>query len=88
MDHSDKLQPVKGAMSRSRFLQSAGLLATNGVLLHWAGCKQPSEKESNQSNAKTGTTAAAAATAAMVKPVRVAADPYCQWDVWFNSGRA
>ncbi|TAN12842.1 MAG: nitrite reductase, copper-containing [Chitinophagaceae bacterium] len=75
MDHSDKLQPVKGAMSRSRFLQSAGLLATSGVLLNWAGCKQPSEKQSNQSSTKTDTTAAAAATATMVKPVRVAADP-------------
>lgn len=63
-------------MSRSRFLQSAGIMVASGVLLNVAGCKQPS---GNQNKKTPDTTAMAAsgmaATPVTVKPQRVAADP-------------
>lgn len=66
-------------ISRSHFLQSAGLLAAGGMLPGFAGCKQPTEKKEAQTPAAAaagGSTAAGAAPPAeTVKPVRVAADP-------------
>ncbi|HEX5554172.1 MAG TPA: copper-containing nitrite reductase [Chitinophagaceae bacterium] len=67
---------TQGGISRSRFLQSAGLLAASGVLLNLAGCRPAGE------NRQSGTTAATKQPAAAglvikppVHPVRVSADP-------------
>lgn len=59
-------------MSRSRFLQSAGVLAGSGMLLGWAGCRQPAKKGTASVVAADS---AAASPKAVYRPVRVAADP-------------
>lgn len=65
--------PDPSSMSRSHFLQSAGLLAASGLVLNWSGCKQPAG-EADHTDQKKDTTAAVA-SAASVQAVRVAADP-------------
>lgn len=75
MDKQDKgnLSTDKTIMTRSRFLQTAGLMAASGALLNFTGCKQPAGDNAN--TAAKGDTTAAAATGPKIRPVRVAADP-------------
>lgn len=62
-------------MSRSRFLQSAGLLAASGALLNWTGCKQSAENGKKTNTATKSDTVSAVGAASATPPVRVAADP-------------
>ena len=70
---NSKLDSAPGAMSRTRFLQSVGLMAAGGAMLGLASCKPtPSEQHPT---ASTTTASAPMAQGPLPKPQRVSADP-------------
>lgn len=68
-------EPERLRMSRSHFLQSAGILAASGALFNVVGCNQPAKNQNQKADSSTVASGVAVTGLPTGKPVRVAGDP-------------